>query len=223
MRLAIFGDIHGDWESLQRVLAAIDRKQPDRLICLGDIPVHGPDSQRCVGFFRAHPEILAVQGNHDLGASLPDEQLANHRFFSRAGRKHTLEARAQLAPEDRQYLAHLPRTAQLAGVSFAHATWTSPFTLLFDCFAVAQALGEAPTDVLFAGHTHRTMVHRQPAGSRIASFRPLITGRPVCIEPGARYLINVGNVAQLRYDKFPPVFALYDQERREVTFHELLD
>lgn len=223
MRLAIFGDIHGDWESLEKVLSAMAVEAPDELVCLGDIPVHGPCSDRCVAYFREHPEIRVVKGNHDLGVSVSDAELEQVRFFSKAGKRHTLEARAQLGEEDRAYLAALPRTLELAGASFAHATYSNPFTLLNNCFAVEQALGEAPCDVLFAGHTHRTLVHRRPPGGPIASFRPLIAERPVVLEPSTRYVINVGNVAQLLYDRFPPVFCLYDTDRREVTFHQVLD
>jgi predicted phosphodiesterase len=41
MTTAILSDIHGNLEALEAVLAELDRRKPDRVICLGDIVGYG--------------------------------------------------------------------------------------------------------------------------------------------------------------------------------------
>ena len=101
-----------------------------------------------------------------------------------------------------------------------HATLRSRFELLNNLFTIEQMFRDMTTPVLFAGHSHRSLVHRLERG-RVATFRPLVTGRPVRLSDGTPTIINVGNTAQLLYDRFPPVYVVYDTEAREVTFREL--
>lgn len=220
MRVGIFGDIHGDWVHMKRVLAALEQEAPDRLVCMGDLVVHGADSNRCVDYMRTHPAIHCVKGNHDHGASVPDDEVAQLKFFSRAGYRHTMEARAALSPENRAYLAALPDRIEVAGATFTHATLRSKFELLNNRFTIEQLFADMTTPVLFAGHSHRSFVHRLEAG-RLASIRPLITGRPVRLCEDVPTIINVGNTAQLLYDRFPPVYVVWDTAEQLVEFKEI--
>lgn len=220
MRIGIFGDIHGDWASMQRVLAALEAAGPDRLVCTGDLVVHGPDSEACVDYMRRHPEIVCVKGNHDHGASVPDDEVEGLHFFSRAGYRHTMEAREALSPENRAYLQALPDRLEVEGATVTHATLRSKFELLNNRFTIETLFADMETPWLFAGHSHRSVVHRLEV-SRVASFRPLLTGRPVRLNPAVPTIINVGNTAQLLYDRFPPVYVLWDTEERVVEFREV--
>ena len=48
MRTAIISDIHGNLEALNTVLADIDRRDVNEIICLGDILGYGPNPLECV-------------------------------------------------------------------------------------------------------------------------------------------------------------------------------
>jgi predicted phosphodiesterase len=220
MRVAVFGDIHGDLDPLHRVMEAIEREAPDRWVCTGDLVVHGDHPEACVRLFRDRPDILCVKGNHDHGASTDEGELANLRFFSRSAHRHTLETRERLSTESVEYLRNLPDSITIADAMVTHATLRSRFELLNNVFTIEQTFQDMTTPVLFAGHSHRSIVHRLEQG-RVASFRPLITGRPVRLQSGVPTIINVGNTAQLLYDRHPPVYVLYDTEARTVTFKEL--
>lgn len=220
MRIGLFGDIHGDYANMSRVVERLEREQPDLVVCTGDLVVHGPDSNACVELLRSHPEWLCVRGNHDIGASCPEEELQKLRFFSASGYKHTLEARAQLSEENRAYLASLPDTVELPGALVTHATLKTRFELLNNVFTITETFADMGSRVLFTGHTHRSLVHRLDRG-RVATIRPLILDRPVRLDIGEKVIVNVGNTAQLKYDRFPPVYVLYDTEEQTATFHSL--
>ena len=65
MRYAIVSDVHGNLESLQRVLATI--AEDDALVSLGDVVGYGPNPNECVAALRERCRH-AVLGNHDLAA-----------------------------------------------------------------------------------------------------------------------------------------------------------
>ncbi len=77
MRLAIISDIHEDYMRLKHILAKIDRKGYDSLICLGDIsgfslPHYKYENTRnakaCLDLIREKCQII-IPGNHDLHAA----------------------------------------------------------------------------------------------------------------------------------------------------------
>jgi diadenosine tetraphosphatase ApaH/serine/threonine PP2A family protein phosphatase len=63
---AVISDIHGNAEALRTVLAEIDRRAIDRIICLGDIVGYGPDPLECVDLVRRRC-VWSLMGNHDFG------------------------------------------------------------------------------------------------------------------------------------------------------------
>lgn len=221
MRIGIFGDVHGDYAQMVRVLGALEAESPDHIVCMGDLVVHGPEPQACVDLMRTHPEYRCVKGNHDHGASAPEAEVESLVFFSRMAYRHTMETRAALSAANREYLASLPDVLTLEGATFTHATLRSRFELLNNLFVIEQLFQDMETPLLFSGHSHRSVVHRQ-VGGRVASHRPLIVERPVSLVEGIPTIVNVGNTAQLLFDRFPPVYVLYDTVARQVEFRELL-
>ncbi|MDO4806689.1 MAG: phosphodiesterase [Coriobacteriales bacterium] len=72
MKLLIASDIHGAADACKRLMAAMDKHQPDRLVLLGDLLYHGPrndlpadyDPKSVIALLNAHAQnIIAVRGN----------------------------------------------------------------------------------------------------------------------------------------------------------------
>lgn len=225
MRIGLLTDIHGDYDTMARVLAHLEGLRVDRLICLGDLVVHGAHNNRVVDHFRRNPDIRVVKGNHDLGATLPEAQLDGLHFFSASSRENTLKARAELTAENKAYLEGLPLDFREGEVFFTHATPGNPFALLRKPETVRDAFAAMPSPIMIAGHTHRTRVHHWPAGKPYwCTEHPVETGRTVVeLTPGDRYILNLGATAQLKYDFFPPVCAVFEPRERRLEFHELED
>ena len=67
MRTALISDIHGNLEALTVVLADIDARGVDQIICLGDTLGYGPDPVACVDLVSERC-AWSLMGNHDFGA-----------------------------------------------------------------------------------------------------------------------------------------------------------
>lgn len=48
MRIAIISDIHGNLEALKATLENIEKRNVDKIICLGDIIAKGVHSKECI-------------------------------------------------------------------------------------------------------------------------------------------------------------------------------
>jgi putative phosphoesterase len=48
MRIGIISDIHGNLVALEAALSALEKHQPDRIVCLGDVAADGPNPVACV-------------------------------------------------------------------------------------------------------------------------------------------------------------------------------
>lgn len=64
MRIAVLGDIHGNLEALESVLAEIERLAPDRVVVIGDIVDGAPDSIACWRRIR-DLGVPMLRGNHE--------------------------------------------------------------------------------------------------------------------------------------------------------------
>jgi predicted phosphodiesterase len=62
---AIVSDIHGNLEAFTAVLAEIDRRQIQHIVCLGDIVGYGPNPMECLDLVAVRSRA-AIMGNHDF-------------------------------------------------------------------------------------------------------------------------------------------------------------
>jgi predicted phosphodiesterase len=64
MRIALISDIHGNLVALEVALADIKRRKADRIICLGDVALEGPQPRQVIE--RLHElDIPVIMGNTD--------------------------------------------------------------------------------------------------------------------------------------------------------------
>ncbi len=62
--IAIISDIHSNLAALEAVLADIEARKCDRILCLGDIVGYGPNPSECVDLLRRRSDVT-IMGNHD--------------------------------------------------------------------------------------------------------------------------------------------------------------
>ncbi|MEO1008680.1 MAG: metallophosphoesterase family protein [Planctomycetota bacterium] len=65
MPTAVISDMHANATALHAVLADIDKRGIDRIVCLGDIVGYGPDPLECVDLVREKC-AWSLMGNHDF-------------------------------------------------------------------------------------------------------------------------------------------------------------
>lgn len=164
MKLAVFGDLHGDVAALEAVLRDAELRGADGVVHLGDILGEGPGPQ--------NDAVAGLLLRHAIPGVVGDVELdwLERRRGTRSGRGGGMDL-AQGDPVE-GFLRGLP--AQLAveeaGVRFlfAHASPVGPRDaglgeLAED--ALLRFLEGCGADVLTVGHTHRPLVRR--AGSRL--------------------------------------------------------
>ncbi|HZU12909.1 MAG TPA: metallophosphoesterase [Chloroflexota bacterium] len=111
MRLAIFSNVQGNIVALDAVLAALEPRDPAKILAVGDIVGLGPSPNAVVDRLRDH-EIEAVAGNYDDAVAFdrlsPGMDYANEGT-ERAERQLLAWTRRTLSEENLAYLRDLPR------------------------------------------------------------------------------------------------------------------
>lgn len=161
MRVAVFGDVHGNRFALEAVVADIERQVPDAWVNLGDGLFGGADPAGAWTLQQRLKEehgVLEVRGNTDerLGETLSDT----------TAKRAMLEWLHSVLPEGTgAYVAALPTSVTLAdgAVLAAHGSPDSAWTyLLLDQkqwasdALVLERLGDiGPARVVLVGHSHQ--------------------------------------------------------------------
>lgn len=94
-RIAVISDVHGNLPALKSVLADIEAKGIDNIICLGDIIGKGPSMKETIDMCRKSCEIV-IKGNWE-----------DYLFTHPENKKYTW-FRNEIGPERMQYLGALP-------------------------------------------------------------------------------------------------------------------
>ncbi|MFQ5750491.1 MAG: metallophosphoesterase family protein [bacterium] len=203
MKYAIISDIHGNLEALESVLAAIEKKKVDSLICLGDVVGYGPNPNECVEIIKEKAEII-LAGNHDY-APLGKLDMTYFNPWARSAIEWTAD---QLTQSSIDFLLSLPLKIELDGFTIVHATPFNPedWNYIITIGDAVRNFPEFKGQICFVGHSHVPLV---VAVNEIEDYR-VIRNNPVLIESKLRYIINVGSVGQPR-DFIPQAaYALYD-------------
>lgn len=104
MKIAIISDIHGNLEALKSTLQDIERRNVDKIICLGDIIAKGVHPSECIKLIREKCEIV-LQGNCDAHFSAEHNDLDK---MSEEEQKRIKWNKSLITEKDRIYLLNLP-------------------------------------------------------------------------------------------------------------------
>lgn len=65
MKIAVLSDIHGNMQALEAVLVDIRANNCDKVFCLGDLAMAGPEPQKVIDFVKKQTDWTVIQGNTD--------------------------------------------------------------------------------------------------------------------------------------------------------------
>jgi diadenosine tetraphosphatase ApaH/serine/threonine PP2A family protein phosphatase len=209
VRYAIVSDIHSNIEALEAAFAHIEAD--DVVLCLGDIVGYGPNPNECVARIRERAAVT-VLGNHDLAA------IDNFgiQYFNPAAREAMRWTQAVLDPDHLRWLNELGYEYRLPDCLLVHGAPQEYFEYILDKGGAARAFEATEAPLIFIGHTHIAEYYAlRPDGA--IEHRHLQQGGELTLQPGYRYIVNVGSVGQPRDLNPEASFGVYDLTARTVT------
>lgn len=102
MLIAVIADIHGNALALERVLADLEREEPDQVVCLGDVAATGPQPREAIALLR-ESGCPVVMGNADEWLLAPRFSASPDESTARIEEIDTW-CREQLGPADLAYV-----------------------------------------------------------------------------------------------------------------------
>jgi diadenosine tetraphosphatase ApaH/serine/threonine PP2A family protein phosphatase len=213
--IGLFADIHANRQAFSACLREARSIGVERTVLLGDYVGYGADPEWTVATVIELVEqgAVAVRGNHDDAVGNPRERL---NVEAEVAIEWT---RGELGAAPRRFLEELPLTLIDDDRLYVHAEASDPkrwryVTCVEDA---ARSLAATSAHVTFCGHVHQPALYTMSAAGKLTPFTP-ITGAPIHLLPGRRWLAVLGSVGQPRDGNPAASFAVLDTRRRELTY-----
>jgi predicted phosphodiesterase len=213
MKYAIIGDIHGNLEAFEVVLADCREQKVTHYACVGDVVGYNANPKECLDIVR-QMDIPCVKGNHDEYCS---DDVNLEGFNPHAG-EAVVWTRKQLTEDDRKWLRELKYIRLVATFTLVHATLDGPqrWGYVFDKLAAAASFPYQNTQCCFFGHTHVPVAFiRDTAGVRGGTYSKFR------VEAGRKYFVNVGSVGQSRDGVPKATYVIYDMDASTIELRRL--
>ncbi len=183
MKLGLISDIHGNFEALKEVLAALDAMGVTDVYCLGDVVGYYSQVNECCDELRARA-IPTLMGNHDW-------YMAGGGFCPRSRSVNDCLAyqRKVISAANVEWLRTLPVQFRVGNLRMVHGGWTDPIDEYLK--PSQEYFSRVDGEVFASGHTHIQMVKEYD-------------GKTYC---------NPGSVGQPRDNDPRAAFAVYEDGR----------
>jgi diadenosine tetraphosphatase ApaH/serine/threonine PP2A family protein phosphatase len=215
LRLALFADIHANREAFTACLDAARAQGAERIVCLGDVVGYGADPEWAVDTVTALVEAgaIIVRGNHDNAIRSSAESM---NAMAQAAIEWT---RGRLSEKQRRFLSELPFTRTEDDRLYVHSEASDPprWRYVHDAFGAGRSMQASDAQITFCGHIHQPALYSMSATEKITRFVP-VTGVPVQLLRGRRWLAVLGSVGQPRDGNPAAAFVMFDTDKREITY-----
>jgi protein phosphatase len=217
LKIAVISDIHGNLEALKSTIEDIQKKEVDKIICLGDIIAKGIHPNECVDLIKKYCDVV-IQGNCD-------------RHFSK---KHDLENipeieqkrikwnQSIITKENLKYLNKLPFCYELyisgSLVRFFHATPKQDNIAILNVDSIEtkynmfksseNTISKNDADVVIYGHIHhpymdrlynKTLINVGSVGNSFDVIRNVNKDSNILETTKSNYLIIEGELGEKTY------------------------
>ena len=218
--LAIISDIHSNLEALGAVLANIESRGIEEILCLGDVVGYGPNPRECLDLVRARCKVC-LMGNHDHAVLYEPSNFNTPAERACYWTRQMLDAEddAELRRERWRFLGGLPVRKQLGDVLLVHASPRRPMNeYIFpeDVFTNPQKVianfERLDARVCFVGHTHQPGVFLDDPYFDPPNELP---DAPFYEIEEERTIINVGSVGQPRDRDTRASYVVAEQRNNE--------
>lgn len=219
MKTALITDLHANRQALEAVLAHARAHGAERYALLGDFVGYGADPVWVLDTVIALVEAgsVAVLGNHDQAV------LKGTSTSMREEARLALDwTRAQLRPDQLQFLAELPLTAQRGECLFVHANAYDPggWDYIQGRVEAMRSLHATECRYTFCGHMHEPMLYHLSGTGKAGQFTPE-PGMAIPLPSHRQWLVVPGSCGQPRDGNPEACYALFDAEQELLSFQRV--
>ena len=198
IKIAVISDIHGNMQALEKVLADIKAEKCDKILCLGDIAMAGPEPVKATQLIKKMIEegkITVIQGNTDEFIANFDKPLEDKVKTAFPVMGNALENDVKIMPAELiEFLKNLPKTAEITiekkKILLVHGSPRKNdenITPDLPLEEVEKMIESTDADLIFCGHTH------VPCGYQTMTKQTVVNvgsvGRPFTPRPQACYVV----------------------------------
>ena len=163
MKIAVFSDVHSNFEALKAVLEDIKLYNPDKILCLGDLVGYGASPNEVVELIREE-SIATVMGNYDEAVGFRkmvcgcDYKTEEEAMLGGISLSWTSE---NIKEENREFLKNLPRKVEFEAEGYkilaVHGSPERTNEYLFEDTSPERLIKffeENHCHIVLCGHTH---------------------------------------------------------------------
>lgn len=219
MRIGVLGDVHSNLEALNTVVDAMRREHVEHWVQVGDIVGYGPDPRACLDVVQELGCTVCL-GNHDAAVV----GLLDTDYFNTYARIAIEWTRAQLRPQDFEFLKRLPLVVEHRHYTLVHGSLDMPrlFGYVLTQVEAKASLRHQRTLMGFVGHSHVPAIYVERKGMSDdeveAHFDPEAA---VDVGEAQRVLVNVGSVGQPRDEDPRAAYCIYDTASQRVEIRRV--
>lgn len=214
MKIAIISDIHGNMQALDAVLEDIKTEKCDKILCLGDLVMAGPEPEKTLNKIMALNNIEIIQGNTDEMVAYADISAPKVKaVFPIMGNALEDDAK-QLNENEIEYLKNLPKQKEIeiegVKILMVHGSPRKNDENIFPNLKIEEVeemIEGVSADIILCGHTH------MPCGYQTNNNKTVVNvgsvGRPFTENPQSCYVVAEVKNGQI---EFVHKFVDYDKE-----------
>lgn len=198
MKIAVISDIHGNIQALEAVLDDIKKESCNKIYCLGDLAMAGPNPNQAVKKLKSMSEkeqIFILLGNTDLMLT-SDPEIT----YKKLKEKNEIMANAYLDDinvidnMNKEFLRRLPKKIEISlgslKILMVHG---SPRKIDENIYPdlpitkVEEIIRDTKANLIFCGHTHLPCGYQTNTNKTVVNVGSV--GRPFNLEPKSCYVI----------------------------------
>ena len=228
MKIAIISDIHGNIDALENVLNDIASENCQKIFCLGDIAMAGPEPSRTIHKIHAlmqSKDFHIIQGNTDNMLSVFSFDTYNEIL-----KVNTVMANAYLADskllndDEKNFLKNLPEKEEmeLFGIKIllVHGSPRKNNENIYPNLKIEEVeemIAETKANIIFCGHTHMPCGYQTNTNQTVVNVGSV--GRPFSETPDSCYAIMDINENNSTYT-LKHKFVKYDVKKASKKIEE---
>ena len=198
MKIAVISDIHGNMQALETVLDSIKKENCEKIFCLGDLAMAGPEPSKTIDKIRDlqnNFDFEIIQGNTDEMIANCDNQMLHLLEENVPVMANALRDDVQVVNEEqKRYLRELPKQKEfeIQGVKIllVHGSPRKNNENIFSNLKleeVEEMIAGTNADIIFCGHTHVPCGYQTNTKQTVVNVGSV--GRPFSEEPKSCYAV----------------------------------